>query len=83
MLYILGVLIALGCVGLFGGIGLLTLWGGVETLRTEVPRDYVRSQAGSGARLTTLTLMGLPMLITAIFGIITALRFLQVAFGMA
>lgn len=83
MIFILGVLIALGSAGLFGILGLLTLWGGVDTLRTELPRDYLRTQAGGGTRLTTLTLVGLPMVITAVFGIITALRFLQVAFGMA
>ncbi|RRR71717.1 MAG: hypothetical protein EI684_11180 [Candidatus Viridilinea halotolerans] len=83
MVFILGVLIALGSAGLFGALGLLTLWGGIVTLRTELPRDYLRTQASGATRFTTLTLVGVPLVLTALFGIIIALRFLQVAFGMA
>ncbi len=82
MLYILGVLVAVGAGVAFGVIGALTLWGGLSTLRTEVPRDHLRSQAGGGTRAGTALLVGLPLLITGIFGLLAALRMLQVAFGL-
>ena len=82
MLYILGVLIAIGAAVVFGAIGALTLWGGLNTLGTEVPRDYLRTRAGAGAQATTALLVGLPLLITGIFGLLAALRIFQVAFGL-
>ena len=82
MLFFLGVLSAIGAGIVFGIMGALTIWGGANTLRTDVPRDYLRSQAGGGTRAMTLLLVGLPLLITGLFGILAALRFLQVAFGL-
>lgn len=82
MLYLLGVLVAVGAAAAFAVIGALTIWGGLNTLRTEVPRDHLRSRAGGGARAATNLLVGLPLLVTGIFGILAALRLLQVAFGL-
>jgi hypothetical protein len=82
MLFFLGVLIAIGAGVFFAALGLLTLWGGLDTLRNELPRDVRRTQARGGARVTTLTLVGLPLLITAFFGLLAAGRFIQVAFGL-
>lgn len=81
-MYILGVLIAVGSAVAFAALGALTLWGGLTTLRTEVPRDYLRTQASGGTRAVTTLLVGLPLIITAVFGVLAALRFLQVAFGL-
>lgn len=82
MLYALGVLIAIGAAVVFGVVGALTIWGGLETLRTEIPRDHLRSQADGATRMTTALLVGLPLLITGLFGLLAALRILQVAFGL-
>jgi hypothetical protein len=82
MLFFLGVLIAIGAGIFFAALGLLTLWGGLDTLRSELPRDARRSQSGGGALAMTLTLTGLPLLITAVFGLLAAGRFIQVAFGL-
>jgi hypothetical protein len=81
MLYVLGVLVLVGAAVAFAVMGGLTLWGGVTTLRTEVSRDYLRTQADGGTRGLTTFLVGLPLLITGLFGLIAALRLLQVAFG--
>lgn len=82
MLYILGVLVAIGAAVAFAALGALTLWGGFTTLRGEVPRDYLRTRASGGARTLTTLLVGLPLLITGVFGLMAALRLLQVAFGL-
>lgn len=81
-MYILGVLIAVGSAVAFAAVGALTIWGGLTTLSTEVPRDYLRTRAGGGARALTSLLVGLPLLITGVFSILAALRFLQIAFGL-
>ncbi|HMQ30239.1 MAG TPA: hypothetical protein PKD53_05895 [Chloroflexaceae bacterium] len=82
MLYLLGVLIAIGAGVVFAVMGALTLWGGLDTMRTEVPRDHLRSQADGGTRALTAVLVGLPLLITGLFGLLAALRLIQVAFGL-
>jgi hypothetical protein len=82
MLYVLGVLVAIGSAVAFAVMGALTIWGGFTTLRTEVPRDYLHTHAAGGARATTSFLVGLPLLITGVFGLLAALRLLQVAFGL-
>lgn len=82
MLFILGVLIAIGAAVVFAAMGGLTIWGGVISLRSEVARDYVRTQAGGGTRAATTILVGLPLAITGFFGVLTGLRLLQVAFGL-
>ena len=82
MIYILGVLVAVGAAVAFAALGVLTLWGGFTTLRGEVPRDYLRTRASGGTRTFTTLLVGLPLLITGVFGLIAALRLLQVAFGL-
>jgi hypothetical protein len=81
-MYILGVLIAVGAALAFAAIGALTLWGGLNTLRTELPRDYLRTRAGVGPQVTTALLVGLPLLITGTFGLLAAVRMLAVAFGL-
>jgi hypothetical protein len=82
MLYVLGVLVAVGSGVAFAALGALTLWGGLTTLRTEVPRDYLRTRADGGARALTSVLVGMPLLITGFFGLFAAVRLLQVAFGL-
>ncbi|MFV9502994.1 MAG: hypothetical protein AB4911_00360 [Oscillochloridaceae bacterium umkhey_bin13] len=82
MLFVLGVLIAIGSAGFFGVLGGLTLWGGLVTMRTEVPRDYVRTQASGGSRAMTVVLVVLPLVITGIFGLLAMGQFLRVAFGL-
>jgi hypothetical protein len=82
MLYILGVLVAIGAAVVFAAMGALTIWAGLGTFRTEVPRDYLRTRATGGARALTTLLVGLPLLITGAFGILGALRLLQVALGL-
>ncbi len=82
MLYILGVLVAIGAAVVFAAIGALVIWGGLNTLRTEVPRDYLRTRAGGGTRVATSLLVGLPLLVTGFFGLLAALKLLQVAFGL-
>jgi hypothetical protein len=81
MLFFLGVLIAIGAGIFFAALGLLTLWGGFDTLRSELPREQ-RRRPSSGAQVATLTLVGIPLLITAFFGLLAAGRFIQVAFGL-
>lgn len=83
MLYLLGVLVAIGAAVAFAAIGALTIWGGLNTLRTEVARDHLRTGASGGVQTTTALLVGLPLLITGAFGIIAALKLLQVAFGLS
>ncbi|NCC31291.1 MAG: hypothetical protein EOM24_04600 [Chloroflexia bacterium] len=82
MLYLLGVLIAIGAGVVFGIMGLLTIWGGLQSLQTEIARDYVRTSASSGTRMTTLLLVGLPLIITGIFGLLAAGRLFQVGLGL-
>jgi len=81
MLTMLGVLIAIGAGIVFAALGLLTLWGGVVALRTELPRDYRRTQASGTVRLVTMLQIALPLLVTAAFGLLAAGRFFQVALG--
>ncbi len=80
MLY-LGVLVALGAGVVFGAIGVLTIWGGLGTLRTEIARDYLRTQAGGGARALTLLLVAVPLMIAAIFGLMAAVQLVMVGFA--
>lgn len=81
MLFFLGVLIAIGAGVFFALLGLLTLWGGFDTMRNELPREQRRRPSG-GTQIATLTLVGIPLLITAFFGLLAAGRFIQVAFGL-
>ncbi len=81
-MYILGALIAIGTALAFAVVGTLTLWSGVNTLRTEVQRDYLRTRAGAGTRLTTTLVVGLPLLIASVFSFLGAVRMLQVALGL-
>ena len=81
-MYLLGALIAIGTALSFVVIGTFTLWSGVNTLRTEVRRDYLRTRAGVGTRLTTTLVVGLPLLIASVFSFLGALRMLQVALGL-
>lgn len=81
-MYVLGVLIAIGAAVAFAVVGALTLWGGFETAARELPRDFTRSAASPARRLLTLALVGLPLVITALFGLLAAGRILQVAFGL-
>jgi len=73
----LGALIAVGAGIVFGALGLLTLWGGLVALRSELPSDYRRMQANSMTRLTTTFLIALPLLVTAAFGLLAAGRLFQ------
>jgi hypothetical protein len=82
MLYLLGVLVAIGAAVAFAAIGALVIWGGLKTLGSEVPRDYLRTRASGGTRAVTLVLVGLPLLVTGFFGLLAALKLLQVAFGL-
>ncbi len=77
MLAMLGALIAVGAGIVFGALGLLTLWGGLVALRSELPSDYRRMQANSMTRLTTTFLIALPLLVTAAFGLLAAGRLFQ------
>jgi hypothetical protein len=81
MLFFFGVLITIGAGIFFAVLGLLTVWGGFDTFRNELPREQRRSPAGSTS-IAALTLVGLPLLITAFFGLLAAGRFIQVAFGL-
>jgi hypothetical protein len=77
MLAMLGALIAVGAGVVFGALGLLTLWGGLVALRSELPSDYRRTQANGATRLTTTLLIALPLLVTAAFGLLAAGRLFQ------
>jgi hypothetical protein len=77
MLAMLGALIAIGAGIVFGALGLLTLWGGLVALRSELPSDYRRTQANRVTRLTTTLLIALPLLVTAAFGLLAAGRLFQ------
>jgi ABC-type phosphate transport system permease subunit len=81
MLYVLGALVAVGAGVAFAVVGVLAIWGGLNTLSTEVPRDYVRTRAGGGARIATSLLVGLPVLITGLFGVLALVRMVQMALG--
>lgn len=82
LLFTLGVIIAVAAAVAFAALGGLTLWGGLNTLTSELPRGFVRSGVSGAGRLGTLALVGLPLLITGAFGLLAALRILQVAFGL-
>jgi hypothetical protein len=77
MLAMLGALIAVGAGIVFAALGILTLWGGLVVLRSELPSDYRRTQANGTTRLTTTLLIALPLLVTAAFGLLAAGRLLQ------
>lgn len=81
-MYALGVLIAIGAAVVFAAIGALTLWGGLQALTREVPRGFVRSAASGGQRALTIAMVGAPLLITGLFGLLAGARILQVALGM-
>jgi hypothetical protein len=83
MLALLGSLIAIGAAIVFAVVGLLTLWGGRESAAHELAPDFRRSALKPGARLVTLLAVGIPLVITALFGLLAAGRILQVAFGLA
>lgn len=78
---VLGVLIAVGAALVFAAIGALTLWGGLDALRLELPPDFRRSNASVTERILTLVLVGAPIVITALFGLLAAGRIFQVALG--
>lgn len=81
-MFALGVLIAIAAAVAFAAMGGLTLWGGLDTLTREVPRDFRRSAASGAQRALTLAMVGLPLLITGLFGILAAGRLVQVALGL-
>ena len=82
LMFFLGALIAVGAALAFAVVGLLTLWGGGETLTHELPRDFRRSAASPARRVLGVALVGIPLLLTAIFGLLAAWRVLMVAFGL-
>ena len=82
MLALLGSLIAVGAALAFAAVGLLTLWGGREVFTRELPRDFTRSALTPGRRALTALVVGLPLGITALFGLLAAGRILQVALGL-
>lgn len=82
-MYALGVLITIGAAVAFAAMGIFTLWGGLDALTREVPRDFTRSAASGAQRALTLAMVGLPLLITGLFGLFAAARMLQVALGLS
>lgn len=82
MLFFLGVLIAIAAGIAFGAMGVFTLWGGFDALSREVPRGFVRTAASGGQRAFTMLAVGVPLVITGLFGLLAAGRMLQVAFGL-
>lgn len=82
-MFILGSLIAAGAAVAFAAAGLLTLWGGLDTLSRELPRGFLRSGASAAQRAFTLALVGLPLTIVGLFGLLAAARILQVALGLS
>lgn len=82
-MFILGVLIAIGSGIAFAAMGAFVLWGGFDALTREVPRGFVRTAASGGQRALTMLAVGVPLVITGLFGLLAAGRMLQVAFGLA
>jgi Na+(H+)/acetate symporter ActP len=81
-MFLLGVLIAIGAAIAFAVVGALTLWGGLDAVSSELPRDFRRSAATPAQRAFTVAIVALPLVITALFGLLAAGRILQVAFGL-
>ncbi len=81
-MFILGSLIAAAAAIVFAVVGLLTLWGGAETLSRELPPDFIRSATSGARRAGTLLLVGLPIGIVALFALLAAWRIAAVAIGL-
>lgn len=80
-MFVLGVIIAIASALVFAVVGALTLWGGWITLSREVPVHFVSAGASSGERLQTFVIVGAPMVITGVFGLLAGLFFLLLALG--
>jgi len=81
-MFFLGALIAIGASIAFAVVGLLTLWGGGETLTRELPRGFTRSATSPARRVLGVALVAVPLVITALFGLLAAGRVLMVALGL-
>ncbi|MGB9634538.1 MAG: hypothetical protein ACPL8I_14465 [Chloroflexaceae bacterium] len=81
-MFALGVIIAIGSAIAFAILGALTLWGGWVTLSRELPVHFVSAGASSGTRIGTLVMVGAPLLVTGVFGLLAGWRILMVAFGL-
>ncbi len=81
-MFALGVIIAIGSAIAFAILGALVLWGGWVTTSREIPVHFVSAGASSGARIATFLMVGLPVLITGVFGLLAGWRILMVALGL-
>ncbi|MFQ3662098.1 MAG: hypothetical protein SNJ69_06850 [Chloroflexaceae bacterium] len=81
-MFALGVIIAIGSAIAFAILGALVLWGGWVTTSREIPVHFVSAGASSGARIATLLMVGLPVLVTGVFGLLAGWRILMVALGL-
>lgn len=82
-MFLLGVLITIGAAVAFGIMGALTIWGGLGSVRAELLRGFVSANPTAGDRALTLLLVVVPLVITGLFGLLSAGWMLMVAFGLS
>lgn len=80
-MYVLGALIMVGAGVAFGALGALMIWGGMQAVRDELLRGFVSANPSGGDRALTLTLVGFPMVVAGIFGLLSAVWMVLVAIG--
>jgi hypothetical protein len=81
-MFILGSIIALATALAFAGVAALAVWGVLAAIRGELLRGFVIARPGAVDRAITLLLVGVPLAGVAALGLLAAVRFALVAFGM-
>ncbi|MEF3273608.1 MAG: hypothetical protein K6356_04290 [Chloroflexus sp.] len=79
---LLGSLIALGAALVFAALALATLWGGWQAVQRELLRGFVSTNPSPSERIWSLVLTVVPLLGTALLGLLAAWRIVQVALGL-
>jgi hypothetical protein len=77
MLY-LGILIGIGSAIAFAALGLLALVGGVNATQQQIVRGFKPDNPGGLERALTVIGVWVPIVVVAIFGVLSAIHIIQV-----
>lgn len=81
-MYALGVIVSLGVAVAFAVVGILLVWGALQTLRGELLPGFVSANPSGGDRALRVFLLIGPLCGAAILSLLAAGRFVLVALGM-
>nr|WP_044199595.1 hypothetical protein [Oscillochloris trichoides] len=79
---IIGSLIALGAALAFIAMAGFSVWGTLQAVRDELMVGFISTNPSAAERSLTLLLVGLPLAGVAVLGLLSAVRMIQVAFGL-